>query len=451
MFPNITSELVIIALLLVANGLFAMAEIAVVSARKSRLRKLAEDGDASSRIALDLAESPSRFLSTVQLGITLVGVLASVFGGATIAEHLATALGRVPFLAPWAHAIGIGSVVIALTLCQVIVGELIPKRIALAAPENVARILAPPMAFFARRAAWIVDALSGCVDGALHLIGAKAVATGPHVTEDDVRILIREGLTAGVLQKAEAGMLEGVLKLDQVPIRDLMTPKPKIVWLCIEDSHDTVWRKIVASNHSYFPVYENNRDNVVGIVSVKAIYANLAAGLTVRLHDLVTAPLLVPETRTAIQLLDTFKQSGCHVAIVTDEFGAVQGLVSLIDLLEAIVGDIPSPEQRLQPEARKRPDGSWLLDATLDLDKLASLFPGITLTGHEDLEIQTAGGFVVHEIGRVPVEGDSIVRGGWRFEVIDMDAHRVDKLLVSPVNAPQPRPAPAPADATPPS
>jgi putative hemolysin len=230
------------------------------------------------------------------------------------------------------------------------------------------------------------------------------------------------------------------LELDQLPVREIMTPRPKVIWLSQDDPHDQIWHKIVVSSHSHFPVYEGNRDHTVGVVSVKAIYANLAAGVGVKLKDLMIPPLIVPESQKVLQLVETFKQSGKHIALVTDEFGSIVGLVTLNDVMEAVVGEFPTQGERAKPEAKKRDDGSWLIDAMIDLEAVEKALPGFKFGGNAYSEYQTLAGFVVKTMGRVPKEGETFEAQGYVFEVLDMDRHRVDKVLVMLTkNAPSPK------------
>lgn len=425
------SEIFIILLLLMANGVFAMTEIAVVSARKARLRHLADLKDPGARVALELAESPNRFLSTVQVGITFVGVFAGAFGGATLAEELALLLQTIPGIKTYAEPAALGLVVVAIAYLSLIIGELVPKRLALQYPETIARLMARPMNQLAHLANPLVSLLSHSTEFLLRIIGLKAT-TSPTVTEDEVKSLVREGLKAGVLYPTESQMVESVLALDQLPVRDLMTPRAKIIWLNINDHHEIVWHKIVVSGHTNFPVYDRQRDNVVGTVSVKAIYANLAAGAPVCLKDLMTPPMIVPATQTAIQLLETFKKTGKYVALIADEFGEIVGLVTLHDVMEAIVGEFPSQDERARPSAKRREDGSWLIDAMIEVPTLQRQIPELKLDDPER-DYQTLAGFVVKRLGHVPREGETFEEQGYLFEIIDMDQHRVDKVLLLPL------------------
>ncbi|HTB80651.1 MAG TPA: hemolysin family protein [Opitutaceae bacterium] len=432
---SVGTELLVIGLLLLANGLFAMAEIAVISSRKARLKKLADDGHARARAALALAESPTRFLSVVQVGMTLCSIVAGAVGGATLSDRFAARLELVPALGPYSHLVAFVLVAGSITFVTLLAGELVPKRIALSSPERIAMLMAGPMqtlAWMARPAVWLLTALT---DAILKFLGVGQRKESP-ITDEELSILIEQGLLAGTFNKAEQQMVEGVLGLDQLPVTALMTPRPKIVFLNLDDPEETNWRKIVASGHSYFPVYQGNRDQVVGMAAVKALWAHSAIGVPTNLKNLLVPPLVVPETMYAMQLLEQFKKTGRHVALVADEFGSIQGLVTLIDVLEAIVGDMPAQGRRNQPEVRQREDGSWLLDATLATGELKALLSLETLPGEDEADFQTLAGFVVTQFGRIPMAGDRFDVAGWRFEVVDMDRHRVDKMLVGRVPPP---------------
>ncbi len=432
---GLSIDLLIVGLLLTANGLLAMAEIAVVSARKARLRQLAAEGDERAQSALKLSREPRRFLSTVQVVITLSCILAGALGGSALTAQAAAWLRRSPPLADWAHPLAVGIVVGLITLVAVILGELGPKRIALSNPERLARASVRPLLAVVRVTAPVVSLLSAITDLALKPFGLRRRPETP-VTDEEVSLLIEQGLQAGVFHKAEKEMVEGVLRLDQLPVTAIMTPRPKIVFLNIDDTEEVNWRKIVASGHSHFPVYQANRDQVLGMVAVKALWAHAAIGIPTSLKNLLTPPLVVPERMDSIQLLETFKKSGRHAALVADEFGGIQGMVTVIDVLEAIVGDLPAQGQRDQPEAKQRDDGSWLIDATLALNELKDVLHLDDLPQEAEADYQTLGGLVMTEFGRIPAAGDHFDWGGWRFEVVDMDRHRVDKVLVSPVPPP---------------
>ena len=426
-------EILIIFLLLLANGVFAMTEIAVVSSRKARLKKAADEGSLRARAALELVEEPTRFLSTVQIGITLIGTLAGAVGGTRLAGKLADWLAlNVPALTPYTEWLSILVVVGAITYVSLIIGELVPKRIGMNNPESKAIAMAAPMRALSRLALPFVWLLTVSTNGVLKLFGLGAEKDAPP-SEEEVTHLIEQGTSAGVFHQAEQAMVEGVLRLDEKPVTEIMTRRTKIVWLDVDDADETNWRKIVASGHSLFPVYEGTRDHVLGMVSVKALWANNAIGLKSKLRDHITQPLYVPQTVNAVQLLETFKKSGKHVALVADEFGSIQGIVTLIDVMEAIVGDLPEPGDRKAPQAVQRDDGSWLVDGSMDIEEFKRTFALGALPGEEDEDFSTIGGFVVDRLGHIPVASQWTEWGGWRFEVADMDRHRVDKLLLTQV------------------
>jgi len=426
----IALEILIVLTLFSANGIFAMSEMAMVSARKSRLKQMAATGVTGAAVALRLAEAPNRFLPTVQIGITLIGLLAGAFSGATLARNLAEALRSLPGFGPYADAVSVGVVVIALTFLSLIIGELAPKRIALAAPEQIACRLAGSVDRLSRIAQPLIHILNGATNLLLHLLRLKPGQPEP-ISEEEVRHLLREGTDSGVFHKDEPRMVDSVLSFDQLPIREIMTPRAKLVFLSLGDTHETVWHKIVASRHSSYPVYDHEREHIVGVVSVKAVYANLAIGAPVRTRDLMTAPVFVAPDDPVMKVLDQFKRTGVHLAVVRTIDGSALGLVTLVDVLEAIVGDIPSLEDRLRPEARLRTDGSWLVDGHYDLTKLSALL-GVSFTDHACDDGTTLAAFIGHRLAGAQREGDAFVCAGLRFEIIDMDRTSVDKILIQP-------------------
>ena len=424
----------IILVLLVANGVFALAEISIVAARKNRLRKSATAGNSRAQVALELAESPSRFLATVQIGITLIGILAGAFGGATIAEELGNAFTHVPVISPYAQVLGVATVVVTITFISLIVGELVPKRIGLLNPEVMAAALAKPMRSLSRISAPLVSLLSATTDLLVRLFGIRP-KQDPPVNEEDIRTMVEQGLHAGVFHKIEKQVVEGAFRLDQLQVREIMTPRTRIVWLNLADPDEVNWRKIVSSDHSSFPTYEGNRDNVIGIVSVKALWANLALAEKADLHHLTTPPLIVPGGMSATKLLETFKKTGKNVALVADEFGGIQGLASLTDVLEAIIGEVPSGDRPRRRHIYEREDGSWLVDALVYIDDLKPQLQIRHLPGEESDEYQTLAGFILFQLGHIPAEGEKFDCEGLRFEIVDMDKHRIDKVLITPVGA----------------
>jgi putative hemolysin len=429
---GLSLEIILIIALLLANGLFAMAEMAVVASRKARLKNMVDEGSAGAKLALALANSPGRFLSTVQVGITFVGVLASAIGGASIADRLAEIFEKIPAIAPYANVLSLTIVVAAITYLSVIIGELVPKRIALNNPERIASTLARPMHSLARLLSPLVNLLSFSSDSLMAALGIRKPKEAV-VSEEEVRVLIDEGLSAGIFKKAEKEMVEGVFELDEQSAGDLMTPRARMIWLSLDDTDEENWRRIAGSGHSHFPVYQETRDNVVGMVSVKSLWANLSLAGRVELRALVTPPLYVPTTMPAGKLIEAFKKSAKHISLVVDEFGGLQGLVTLNDVMMAIVGNLPEREQRHEPKAQLRQDGTWVVDAMLDIDDVKkSLGIDEDLPGEETNRFSTLGGFILHQLGHIPRETEKFLWDRFEFEIIDMDRQRIDKVLVTP-------------------
>ncbi len=428
----ITFEVLFILLLLVANGVFAMSELAVVSSRKARLQRMAEAGDARAGAALELANSPDRFLSTIQIGITLVGILAGAFGGATIAEQLGAQIERVPALAEYGEALGLLLVVVVITYLSLIIGELVPKRLALNNPERIAKLVARPMGLLSRFASPVVGVLSVSTSAILHILRLKA-SDEPPVTEEEIKVLIEQGTQAGVIMESEQEMVEGVFKLADRRVGALMTPRRDISWLNVNDPPEKLYGQISASPYSRFPVCLGALDNVVGVVKAKELLARCVTGETLDLRAAMKRPLFVPDSRSALQVLEAFKGGRTHVALVIDEYGSVEGLVTTNDILEAIVGDIAPTGAQGGEEAVRREDGSWLLDGALTVEEFKEIFTVGKLPGEERSSYHTLAGFVMSYLGRVPAVADHFEWQGLRFEVVDMDGKRIDKVLVTPV------------------
>ena len=323
---------------------------------------------------------------------------------------------------------------LGITYASLILGELVPKRIGLNNPELVARIMAVPMNRLARLVSPLVRLLTASTELVVRLIRLKK-PTEPPVTEEEVKVLIQEGVQAGVFDRREPEMVEGVLALDRLPVRDIMTPRARMIWINQADSHEALWHKIVVSDHSYFPVYEQTRDRVLGVVSIKAIYANLAADIPVKVRDLMVPPLFVDGAQSVTSLLEIFKRKGQHIAMVTDASGRLVGLVTLIDVMEAIVGEFPSAAERVKPQARHRSDGSWLVDGLMSLEALEPLVGRLRFPPAEQRDYATLGEFAALRASRPPREGDTFDEQGCRFEILDMDGPRVDKVLVTPLDS----------------
>ncbi|MBF2089306.1 MAG: HlyC/CorC family transporter [Synechococcales cyanobacterium K44_A2020_017] len=431
---SITLELLIILVLVLANGLFAMSEIAVVSSRKARLQEMSDKGDLKARAALELANSPNRFLSTVQVGITLIGILAGAFGGATLSQSLAIYLKRVPIalISESSDAIALVVVVLSITYLSLILGELVPKRLALNHPEKIAASVAVPMRFLSVMTAPVVHLLTTSTEWVLKVLGIEANPNEPLVTEDEIKVLIRQGTEAGMFEMAEQDMLERVFRLSDQTVSALMTPRPDILWLDLNDTIDMNRQKLIRSNHTRFPVCQNSLDNMLGVVSVTDVLARSLTEQAIDFTALLQQPLFIPENTRALKVLEFFKQSGTHIALVVDEYGVIQGLVTLNDVMEVIIGDIPFSDQPQEQPAIQREDGSWLVDGMLPIDRFKTLFKVRDLPGEQWGNYQTLGGFVITYLGRIPAAADHFYWNGFRFEVMDMDGNRVDKMLVMP-------------------
>jgi putative hemolysin len=424
-------EVFIVVLLIIVNGLFAMSEIAIVSARKTRLQQWAEEGNTKARIALDLANNPNQFLATIQIGITLIGILAGAFGGATIAREVAGILNNIPWLEAYSHPLSLALVVLVITCLSLIVGELVPKRLALNNPERLATMVAIPMQMLSRVAYPAVQLLGLSTEFLLRALGMKP-STEPPVTEEEIRALIEQGTQAGMFEEAEQEMVERVFRLGDRRVSAVMTPRTEIVWLDREASAQAIRRTITESAHSRFLVADGSLDNVLGVVHAKDLLAHLLGEQVVDLAATLQQPLYVPESMRALRVLELFKQSGTHIALVIDEYGGIQGLVTPSDILEAIVGDLPEAGAQDEPLAVQREDGSWLLDGMLPVDEFKDLFDLDELPGEDQGIYQTLAGFVIMQLGRIPTAADYFEWSGLKIEVVDMDGNRVDKVLVTP-------------------
>ncbi|MES2707266.1 MAG: hemolysin family protein [Verrucomicrobiota bacterium] len=428
-------ELAAILVLLLANGFFSMAEIAVVSSSRAKLKHLALQGDHRAAAALELAEEPNRFLSTIQVGITLVGVVAAAFSGARFSAAIAQPMLEIAWLAPYAREVSFSVVVAALTGSTLVIGELVPKRVGLSNPEGIARAVAPTMRRLARLASPLVAVLGFFTELFVRIFRVQgrpdAVAS-----EEEIQLMVREGSLSGHFHKNEASMVTSVMALDKVHTSELMTPRTRIIWVSVNDTDETLWHKVVVSGHSTFPVYEKTQDNVLGTISVKSVYANIAAGIPLKIRHLTVPPVFVPATQMATSLLETFQKSANAVVLVLDEFGGITGLVTLHDLMEAIVGDLPSPGDHTRPTALRTDDGKWLVDGMLDTEGFEELIPACVLPPVPTRDYQTIAGFVMKHLGRVPAEGESFDYSGYRIQVMDLDGFRIDKLLLMPLPEP---------------
>ncbi|NJL89378.1 MAG: HlyC/CorC family transporter [Coleofasciculaceae cyanobacterium SM2_1_6] len=427
-------EILVVVLLIFANSLFAMIEISIISARKVRLQQLANQGDIRAATALELANAPNRFLSTTQIGITLIGILAGAFGGATIANGLALELDRIPLLIGKSEGIALTLVVVVITYVSLVFGELVPKRLAMNNPEVIAISVAIPMQTLARIASPIVHLLSISTELILRLMGVQP-SQEPEVTEEEIKVLIEQGTEAGTFEQAEQDMLQRVFRLGDRHVNALMTPRPDIVWLDLDDPIETNRQKIIKSSHSRLPVCQSGVDNVLGVIQISDLLSSVLSGAHLDLTSNLRRPLFVPESTTGFRILELFKQSGTHIAVVVDEYGVIQGLVTLNDVLVELVGDMPSIDQEEEPMAVQREDGSWLIDGMYAVEDFFELFGIKQDPRHQRNNYQTLAGLVITHLGRIPTAADHFDWQDFRFEVMDMDGNRVDKILVMPVPA----------------
>lgn len=425
-------QVLIIFLLLLANGLFSMAEIAVVSSRKARLQQRAEEGDPRAAAALEMAVDPDEFLSTVQVGITLIGILAGVFGGATLSSPLAQKLAAIPALAPYASPLAYAIVVIAITFFSLIIGELVPKRVGLNSPETIAMRIVGPMRMLSRilrPVVWLLTATSDLIVRVFHL----SAQAEPPVTQAEIEVMLEQGAQTGVLSETESEVAQSVFRLADRHVGALMTPRMNIAWLDIAGAPEETRDIIARFGHSRYPVCDGNLDDVLGIVEAQQLLAVALMGREPDLGALMHSPLFVPETVAAVGLLDSFYSSGQHMAIVVDEYGGTQGLVTVHDLLEAVVGDVTEGAQAEDARAVLREDGAWLLDAGLPVEDFRELLDLGELPGEAENAFETLGGFVMARLGHIPAVADAFDWNGYRFEVMNMDGKRVDKVLVTPL------------------
>ncbi len=424
-------ELVIAALLIALNGVFALSELAIVSSRKIRLKVMVENGRSGARAALDLAENPGRFLSTVQIGITLVGILAGAFSGAALAEMLGAMFeerGMRPVVAqPFSYFI----VISVITYLSVVVGELVPKHLALRNPEGIACVVAGPMRQLSRIAAPVVWLLDFSTRMVFRLFGGGHVQDSS-VTEEEIKSLVAEAATAGVIEGDERRMISAVLRLGDRPVRSVMTPRTDVCWIDLDDPEADIRVALATAPHSRLPVARGAVDNIVGVLQLRELIAPAIAGGPLNIEEKLRAATILPDTLYALDALQMLRQADVPMAFVHDEYGHFEGIVTPADILDAIAGAFKTGEPEEEPAALRREDGSWLIAGWMSVDEMAEAL-GIALP--EKRDYQTAAGLVIDELQHLPVTGERVNAFGYKFEVVDMDGRRIDKLLVS--RAPQ--------------
>lgn len=422
--------LLVVVVLTIANGLFAMSETAVVSSRRARLQERADRGDPSAARALALANDPNVFLSTVQIGITLIGIVLGAFGGSRFSGPVADWLEHLPIVGRFADSLGFLIVVLVITFGSLVVGELVPKRIALNNPERVAAIVAGPMSTLSRMVTPFVWLLGASTNGLLKLLRIRE-NDDPPVTEEEVGVLLQQGMLAGVFHPREQEITERLFDLADDRVSAHMTPRPDVIWIDAAATPEAIRATVEQHPHGRYPVGEGSLDNLTGIISIRQLLLRESDELWT-LPTTIEPPVVVPESTMALTALEMFRQSGQNLAVVVDEYGGVAGVISITDILEALVGEIAAPGDNIREYAFQRPDGSWLIDGSLPADELAELLDIRDLPGEAEGLFETTAGFIIAQLGTIPDAGESFEIEGWRFEVVDMDGRRVDKLLVTP-------------------
>lgn len=423
----IALEIGVLVALTLLNGLFAMSELALVSSRKVRLQQMAESGSRGARTALRLIADPTRFLSTVQIGITMVGVVAGAYGGATLGERFGAVLATV--LGEQGRTLGVAVVIVAITYLSIVIGELIPKRIAMRSPESIAAAVARPMRLLSRIAAPFVWLLGASTNLVLRLLGLHGSRDGT-VTEEEVRSLITEGTHAGIFAPEEKAMIDGVLRLADRTVRAVMTPRAEVAWLDAGASQEALMAQIRAGGHSRYPVCRGTLDEVVGVVHTRDLLQRAVEGEPFDLEAAMTEPLVVPDGIAILRLLELMKRSRTHMAVVADEYGSIEGVATITDIVEIVAGELPDHGEASQPPAIRRDDGTWLVEGWMPVDELEHATGLRNLRG--DGSYHTAAGFVLASLGRLPKPGEWFLHEGSRIEVLDLDGRRIDKLLVVP-------------------
>ncbi|MBK9164862.1 MAG: HlyC/CorC family transporter [Acidobacteria bacterium] len=430
---RIILEIVLIGALIFINGLFSMTELAVVSARRMRLQGAAEGGSKGAAAAIELQERPERFLSAVQIGITLVGILSGAFGGALLSQEVAAAVATIPMLEPYAPTIGFGLVILVITYFTLVVGELVPKNIALNMPERVAAFFSRPMRFVSKLTAPVVWLLSRSTRMVLGLFRISE-ASESVMTEEEIKAHIAQGTEIGVFHSSEKELIDSVLRFDDLRATALMTSRVKIEWIDLDDDPEANMRRLAESSYSRLPAGRGTLDELVGVIEKRDVLVQLLENREVDLSVVLREPTFIPETVTALELLGVFKNTASDMAFIVDEFGSIEGLVTLKDVLEEIVGDFPVGGVE-HGNVVVREDGSLLIDGSMPVDEFLE---AIGIKGHPAGErgmYQTLAGFVLTRLEKLPHEGDHFTWNGRRFEVVDMDGRRVDKVLVSDVPA----------------
>lgn len=422
-------ELLIILFLVLLNGIFSMSEIALVSSRKSRLEAASRNGDTSAKAALKLANSPTRFLSTVQIGITLIGLLTGMYSGDNLTSELELFINTIPLLSEYSHTLAVGTVLVGITYLSLVLGELVPKRLGMANPEAISKFMATPMNLLSRITAPFIWLLGFSSDLIIKMLNIKQGENA--VTEEEIKSLIQEGTSGGVFEEIEQEIVHNVFQLGDRKVTSLMTNRQEIVWLDVEDSVEENKAKIFESRHSIYPVCRDTVDDVVGLIYVKDLIAKDLEEQLGNLANIVREPVYLPESNRAYQALEKFKEQKVYYGIIVDEYGGMLGVVTLHDIMDALVGDISEANEE-DSEIVKREDGSFLIDAQIPFDDFVQYFE-INIQEADRKEFtgfNTLGGFVLHVLEDIPKTGEKFKWKHFDFEVVDMDRSRIDKLLV---------------------
>ena len=424
-------NILLIFVLFFFNAVFAMYEIAMVAARKTRLRQRVENGSRGAADALFLLKDPNQpYLSTVQIMITLIDTLAGGIGGAMLARPLAEQLRRIAWLEPNADIIALISVVTVITYFSIVMGELIPKRLAVSKPENVVTTLSPIIRVMTKILRPVINLLSTSTNIGLKLLRINT-DMGPAITEAEIKSYIEQGRDIGVIEEAEKEMVSGIFRLGDRRVEALMTPRMEMAWIDINAPLPEIWDQILHTPHSRIPVADGDLDEVLGYIQIRDILGHTPDNQDFNLAEFVKEPIYLPENMAALRALDNFQTSGVHLAIVVDEFGGITGMVTDYDILEAIVGEIPEDQEDMDLLAVQRDDGSWLFDGLIVIDQLKEILEISEMPGEERSAYQTLSGFVMSQLGRIPKTGAKFNFGDYTFEVVDMDGRRVDRVLVS--------------------
>ena len=432
-------DILIILGLILVNGIFAMSEIAIVTSKRIRLLKLAENGSRGAQAALDLSENPSRFFSTIQVGITLIGIFNGAYGEASLVERLTPEVALLPFIGEFAREIALGVVVVGITFGSLILGELVPKRIAMQYPETVASMIAAPMLWLSRLMGPFVKVLTGTTEFILRLLGMHHKKDDA-VTEEEIAGMFREGTDAGLFEKTEHDIVSRALRLDDQRVASLMTPRLDVHFIDLEDTIEVNLAKIADSSYNRFPVCKGDISHVIGIVHAGSLFEQAIRGKSMDAVDIAAAtrpPLFVPETISAMQLLETLKENRAELALVIDEYGEIEGIVTLSDVLGALVGDVSVIDEHHEVDGVRREDGSWLIDGGVSFDRFRELLETEVRFPEESAgTYHTLAGFVMTFLGHIPQMTDNFEWEGYRIEVIDMDRNRIDRLLITPIETP---------------